>query len=103
MRFLAANAGRERARLAAHRARTRPTITRTPTAAGTHREVWAGQRKTLGGTTGVAGTGARSQPGGSPGGERAPPGASYEQSFQLEVEPAKYFVLVSQREKRACK
>jgi transposase len=27
----------------------------------------------------------------------------YEESSQLEVEPAKYFVLVSQREKRACK
>jgi transposase len=28
---------------------------------------------------------------------------SYEESFQLDVEPAKYFVLVSKREKRACK
>ena len=27
----------------------------------------------------------------------------YEESYQLDVEPAKYFVLVSKREKRACK
>ena len=27
----------------------------------------------------------------------------YEESEQLEVEPAKYFVLVTKREKRACK
>ncbi len=27
----------------------------------------------------------------------------YEESSQLDVEPAKYFVLVSKREKRACK
>ena len=27
----------------------------------------------------------------------------YERSFQLDLEPAKYFVLVTKREKRACR
>jgi len=49
------------------------------TAAGPHREVWARQRKTLGCTTGVAGTGTGSQQCGSAGGERASGGPALDE------------------------